>query len=446
MGQQIRRSWARCMAVLVTPVVVAGLSPAASASPPVPGAAARAAAPAGLAAAPASLRAAISTTLGTSAPTGYAQQAELTASNSTADQRFGNSVALDALGTTALVGASDYLAGTGAAFVFTLSRGTWSPTATLFASDGALGDGFGSSVALNALGTTALVGSPGHNVGAGAVHVFTLSHGTWSQTAELTASDGAPSDHFGSSVALNALGTTALVGASNRNLATGAAYVFTLRRGTWSQTAELTASNGGFVDQFGSSVALNALGTTALAGAPSGNSETGAAYVFTLRRGTWSQTAELTASNAGLDEGFGSSVALNFLGTTALAGEPFGNAAYVFTLHRGTWSQTAELTASGTTPTNTFGSSVALNALGTTALVGAWDNSATGAAYVFTRCRRTWSQTAELTASDGGGDFGSSVALNFLGTTALAGAPGHNSFTGAAYVFTAGRRQSVGNG
>jgi hypothetical protein len=62
-----------------------------------------------------------------------------------------------------------------------------------------------------------------------------------------------------------------------------------------------------------------------------------------------------------------------------------------------------------------------------------------GTAYVFVRSGTTWTQQAELTASDGAEDdnFGSSVALS--GGTALVGAPNHKSAgrpeAGAAYVF-----------
>ena len=74
---------------------------------------------------------------------------------------------------------------------------------------------------------------------------------------------------------------------------------------------------------------------------------------------------------------------------------------------------------------------------GSTAVVGApGKNSNTGAAYVFTRSGSTWSQRAELTAADGaaGDQFGGSVAL--YGSTAVVGAPGKNSNAGVAYVFT----------
>ena len=73
----------------------------------------------------------------------------------------------------------------------------------------------------------ALVGATGRNSGAGAAYVFRLRGGTWSQTAELTASHAAPFALFGFSVALSALGSTALVGAALHNTAAGAAYVFT---------------------------------------------------------------------------------------------------------------------------------------------------------------------------------------------------------------------------
>jgi hypothetical protein len=166
-----------------------------------------------------------------------------------------------------------------------------------------------------------------------------VSSAGYSQQAKLTASGGMPGGEFGLSVALSALGTTALVGAPVRNTGTGAAYVFTLRRGTWSQTAVLTASHGARLDEVGFSVALSALGSTALAGAIGRHSEAGAAYVFTLRRGTWSRTAELTASDAAPGDEFGYSVALSALGSTALAGAPFRNTSigvvYVFAESRG---------------------------------------------------------------------------------------------------------------
>jgi FG-GAP repeat len=375
---------------------------------------------------------------------GYSRQAELTGSASVKGG-FGSSVALSAGGSTALVGTSSLNGVAGAVYVFTRRGGTWSRTAELTASGTAAEDDFGSSVALSAGGSTALVGAPGRNSYAGAVYVFTLRGGTWSQAGELTASDAAAHDQFGASVALSAGASTALVGAPGHNSLAGAGYVFTLRGGTWSQAGELTASRAAAYDFFGDSVALSAGGGTALVGAPGHNENARAAYVFTRRGGTWSQAGELTASGAAADDSFGWSVALSAGGSTALVGafehDKNAGAGYVFARRDGTWSQAGELTASGTAPGNQFGASVALSASGSTALVGAvgHDKNA-GAGYVFTRRGGTWSQTGELTASGTapGNQFGASVALSAGGSTALVGAIGYNSYAGAGYVFTPG--------
>jgi uncharacterized protein (DUF2345 family) len=96
------------------------------------------------------------------------------------------------------------------------------------------------------------------------------------------------------------------------------------------------------------------------------------------------------------------------------------------------WKKQATLTPSGGTAGD-FGSSVALS--GSTAVIGATGkNSFTGAAYVFVRSGTSWKQQAKLSASDGaaGDVFGSSVAIS--GSTAVIGARSANS-VGAAYVF-----------
>jgi hypothetical protein len=359
----------------------------------------------------------------------WSQDATLLPASSAVDDNLGPSVALS--GDTAIVGAHGADNNTGAAYVFTRSGSVWSQTATLTAASGAAGDFLGSSVALS--GDTAIVGAYGRNRFAGAAYVFTRSGSVWSQTATLTAASGAAGDFLGISVALS--GDTAVVAARGRYSSTGAAYVFTRSGSTWSQTATLTASSAAAGDYFGCSVAAS--GDTAVVGAFGRDGSTGAACVFTRSGSTWSQTATLTASSAAAGDYFGSSVAL--LGDTAIAGAIGRNvdtgAAYVFTRSGSVWSQTATLTAAGGATDDYFGYSAALS--GDAAIVGAYGrNRFTGAAYVFTRSGSTWSQTATLTASGGamGDYFGTSVALS--GSTAIAGAPGRNVYTGAAYVFS----------
>src|SRR5437899_2567517 len=84
--------------------------------------------------------------------------------------------------------------------------------AMLTASDGADGDQFGNSVAID--GDTAVVGAPLADVGGkanqGKAYAYGRSGTTFMQQAMLTASDGAIGDTFGSSVAID--GDTVVVG------------------------------------------------------------------------------------------------------------------------------------------------------------------------------------------------------------------------------------------
>ncbi|MGA2226025.1 MAG: FG-GAP repeat protein, partial [Syntrophobacteraceae bacterium] len=223
----------------------------------------------------------------------------------------------------------------------------------LTASDGPAMNWFGCSVSLSGDGNTALIGAFYATVGAnydqGAAYVFVLSSGTWSQQQKLTASDGVENAFLGSPVSLSTDGNTALIGAYEATVGSnayqGAAYVFVLNDGTWSQQQKLTASDGAAGDNFGYSVSLSADGSTALIGAydatVGANAYQGASYVFVLSGETWNEQEKLTASDGAAHDYFGSSVSLSGDGSTALIGASAiyvgQGAAYVFVLSGGTW-------------------------------------------------------------------------------------------------------------
>ncbi len=383
----------------------------------------------------------------------WTQQAKVTASDGATNDFFGNAVAIS--GDTLLIGAytDDNGANTdqGSAYVFVRSGAAWAQQAKLTASDGASSDGFGYSVAVS--GDTALIGSFQDDVpaggNAGSAYVFSRTGATWSQQAQLTASDGAASDFFGNAVAID--GNTALVGAyqddTGANANQGAAYAYTRSGTTWTQQAKLTSPDGTASDNFGSGVALT--GDTAVIGVNNddvgANSNQGSAWVFSRIGSTWiGPDLTLLASDGAAGDAFGYSVSIN--GETALVGTPFATAqgaAYVFVRSGGIWTQQAKLTAADGANGDLFGVHVALS--GDTALVSAYSddigaNTNQGSAYVFIRSGSTWAQQAKLTASDGvaGALFGYSVGLSE--NTALIGARdqqvGTNNFQGAAYIFT----------
>jgi hypothetical protein len=261
----------------------------------------------------------------------------------------------------------------------------------------------------------------------------------------------------------------------------------------------IKASNPGGEDRFGSAVALSADGNTLAVGAYTEDSATtingdqtnndargsGAVYVFSrtvnpvTNTGTWVQQAFIKASNAGVGDSFGFTVALSGDGNTLAVGAheedssatqvngdqtnndaTNSGAVYVFsrtvnpTTNTSTWAQQAYIKASNALAGDRFGWSVAISADGTTLAVGApvEDSAATGinggqnnnstensgAVYVFTRTASvgnntsTWTQQAYIKAfnREANDFFGFSVALSADGNTLAVAANQEDSATG----------------
>ncbi|RLD55368.1 MAG: hypothetical protein DRJ05_13045, partial [Bacteroidetes bacterium] len=105
-------------------------------------------------------------------------------------------------------------------------------------------------------------------------------------------------------------------------------------------------------------------------------------------------------------------------------GQTNSGAVYIFHKENDTWSETQKIFASSSTEITWFGYSVKIK--GNWAIVGAvdWDNQSKGAAYVFYNNNGTWEETAMLLAGDGedGDFFGRSVSI--FGNYAIVGAYG----------------------
>jgi hypothetical protein len=367
---------------------------------------------------------------------------------------FGGSVAVD--GSVAVVGAPSMVVGpygAGAAYIFVNNGGVWTQQARLTPEPGQNYDAFGYAVAIS--GNTVVVGAYGETITAGsqgAAYVFVNNGGTWTQEARLTPQDAAGGDSFGFSVSVK--GDTMIVGAPFKNFGAlvqeGAAYVFTNSGGTWTQQGELIAADGQYSDRFGYAVAVD--GDNAIVGTPfkqfNSNLGAGMGYVFARNNGAWSQYVELIPPDTHAGGAFGYSVALS--GSTALIGAPnqFGNgpgvgSAYIWQLNFGTWSNSAELTATDLAAGTAFGQVVALDSTSGRLVVGApyakTNGVQTGAAYAFALVGGTWTQETELVGADsiGGDGVGNGVAVS--GTVMMVDASSHvwqsNAGNGTVYVF-----------
>jgi len=257
----------------------------------------------------------------------------LLASDGEFSDHFGTSVAIS--GDRCLVGAfrgnrHPSIPDTGAAYVYNVRTGE--ELRKLVPFDGALGDLYGSAVALD--GDIAVIGAPGdddNGSGSGSVYVYNIDTGQ--RLFKLLPSDGQAFDQFGISVAVS--DGTAIVGTHDisNDGRPGAAYLFNVSTGQ--QLHKLQAADGVDLDLFGESVAL--YGNRAVVGAQRnwnrGLVEPGASYVCDVASGA--QIAKLFASDGASGDLFGNAVAIH--GTRMIVGAEWNDeqgsntgAAYLF--------------------------------------------------------------------------------------------------------------------
>ena len=379
--------------------------------------------------------------------------AKLLASDGAAIDAFGSSVAIS--GEVAIVGAQGN-DDNGSAYVYGISG---VEKQKLLASDGAAVDKFGRSVALS--GDVAIVGAhrDDDNGGdSGSAYVYRFFGISWVEEQKLLASDAAVSDNFGFSVAIS--GEVAIVGAlgnDDNGAQSGSAYVYRFDGISWVEEQKLLASDGAAVDNLGWSVALS--GEVALVGAPGHDDNgfnTGSAYVYRFDGISWVEEQELLASDGAVSDLFGISVAIS--GEVAIVGAYFDDdngsasgSAYVYRFDGTSWVEEQKLLASDGAASDQFGWSVGIS--GEVAIVGAYlddDNgSASGSAYVYRFDGISWVEEQKLLASDGAANdrFGWSVAIS--GEVAIVGALGdddNGSASGSAYVFVIALADSDGDG
>ena len=335
-----------------------------------------------------------------SATASFADEQKITASDGAAYDEFGFSVSVD--GNTLVVGASlddDRGTDSGSVYVYTRSSAdeSFAFQQKITAYDGAASDEFGQSVSVD--GNTLVVGAFGDDddgSSSGSVYVYTRSSATASfvDVQKITASDAAATDYFGWSVSVD--GNTLVVNArldDDRGSSSGSVYVYT-RSSATSQFAfqqKITASDGAYNDQFGSSVSVD--GNTLVVGASLDDdrgTDSGSVYVYTRSSAdeSFAFQQKITAYDGAASDEFGQSVSVD--GNTLVVGA-FGDdddgsssgSVYVYTRSSATASfgNQHKITASGGAGSDEFGHSVSVD--GNTLVVGANRDDNNGSVYVY---------------------------------------------------------------
>ncbi|MCH7573243.1 MAG: hypothetical protein IH891_10045, partial [Planctomycetes bacterium] len=327
-------------------------------------------------------------------------------------------------------------------------------------------DFFGVAVAID--GDVAVVGADlgeeGIFTDAGAAYVYRFNGFTWQWEATLTASDAALSDSFGTSVAIE--GDLIVVGAwlsDDLGVNNGAAYVFRYDGFNWNEEAKLVAMDAGSLDLAGTSVDIS--GNRVVVGAPLDNDsgpDSGSVYVFeyNIAGAIWEEKQKLVAADALAFDNFGQSVSI--AGDLLVVGAWLDNegfmadsgAAYVFEFDIASqmWIQDAKLLAPAIATNAYFGVSVSLSPdaiNGDVILVGAYGADGvddvgvtvpgSGSAYVFRDTGSAWGFEQELPVPtsliQGGFDNGFGYAVTVGENIAAVGVPFSGKGAFARYEF-----------
>lgn len=281
----------------------------------------------------------------------------------TADRRFGGAVAM--AGDLLVVGShldDARVSNGGAAYVFRLDRanGRWLEEQRLTASDAAPSDAFGASVAVD--GDLIVVGAshkdspgaPGDNVGA--VYTFRRNGAVWIEESKLGPPTPAAQTAFGWLVALDGDALAVQQDSGSRLV-----HVYRRSGTSWNQEAVPLIAAGPAI----------ALEDDVLAVGQPGHSPGGAVRVFTRSGASWSETGLLKAANpaAGAEIGYGVAIRDNVVVTAASA----TRRVQIFDKVGGTWIPVPPLAPSGPAADDpsvpTFGTAVAVSGNG--AVVGA---------------------------------------------------------------------------
>lgn len=179
---------------------------------------------------------------------------KILASDGEADNEFGYSIAIDqgiiAVGTP---GDDDNGINSGSAYLFDALTGA--QLAKLLPSDGAAGDEFGFSIAIN--GGIVAVGAlrDDHNgVDSGSAYLFDATTGA--QLAKLTPEDGAAGDEFGNSIAIDD-GIVAIGAWRDDEFGDGSGSAYLFEVSTGDQLEKLLPDTGSRYQTFGVSIAMD---------------------------------------------------------------------------------------------------------------------------------------------------------------------------------------------
>ena len=341
----------------------------------------------------------------------------------------------------------------GAAYVFERESGDlWEQAAKLIANDGQNSDYFGSDVGVS--GDWAVVGASGYDRRRGAAYVFQRSGESWQQRQKIIPGGSSARSVFGGSVSIDAgymaVGAPDHFKSGSSTVRSGAVFVYALNGGNWSQQSFIQPGTVGSVDYFGHAVAIK--GNLLAMSAPGDGQLRGEVYIYRRDGSNWVQQQRLTPGDGSVGDGFG--LALSMDADWLAVGSPHDDisvsnqgSVYLYRRNGNSFSFEGKVTAADPRVSQMFGFSVSV--VEGNLLVGApGDRRGAGSAYRFERgSDGRWRQQVKLTpeVENRRSAYGRSVGMgaadlviSATGDSFLAGQPGQALQSGTVYSLGGG--------
>jgi hypothetical protein len=324
----------------------------------------------------------------------WIQQSKLIGVGNSGEAGQGLAVSISADGNTAIVGGPSDSASVGAAWVFTRVSGIWMQKGNKIVGGGSVGTAKqGFSVAISGDGNTAILGGPGDNGNTGAAWAFIWNNGMWQQQGEKIVSiDNVGNAYQAYSVASSFDGNTIILGSYQIESGyPGAAWIFVRSGNSWSQQGSKLVGTGSLGSpSLGHSVSISSDGNTVALGGWADNNYLGATWIFIRSGESWFQQGEKLVGAGGVGSSEqGVSVSLSGNGNTIVIGgigdDGYNGAFWNFNRINGVWAQVGPkfIATDGIGGPN-LGISSGISLDGSTICVGGnYDNSYTGAAWIF---------------------------------------------------------------
>ena len=300
--------------------------------------------------------------------TNWVEQQKLTASDGAEGDWFGYQGSIS--GNNVIVGAvgdDDDGNWSGSAYIYHYNGVDWIEQQKLTASDAGVDDYFGCHVSIS--GNYAAVGAYGDSVygtESGSVYIFYFNGTTWVEQQKLIPADGAAGDKFGITLAIN--NDNVIVGAyaDGDGSHIGSAYIFHFDGTTWTEQQKLTASNPDAGDLYGIGVSI--YGNHAIVGALGDDdiaSSAGTAYIYSYDGSIWNEQQKIYASDGAASDWFGYTAAItdNYALVGAIYDDDNGSSsgsAYIYYYDGISWTEQNKLLASDGAAGDNFSTNMSL--------------------------------------------------------------------------------------